>query len=180
MALDTFEIPGQLDAAYPPMSRVFTAYEHVRTAAAGGTYVESGGQVTPGTGGGYKVDIAPALCRVGPSASRNEYLFRFAGATAQAITVAADATNPKWVLVELEAGQIIDFTGGTAAPAPILPDITAGRVPVAALFVPPNASSVETWQGTADGKVQIHSLRIVRKMLRASDVLGARYGVVPS
>lgn len=149
-----FEIPSATLAAYPAMSRYYAADVQIQEAAAEGNFVVVGGIVTAGSG--YTVSISQFL----GSASRRR--FSVVAGTNLSVGAGADATNPKWILVELSPGNTVTFTHGSAAASPIVPDTTAGRVAVATLYVPANANSFEAWQGSADGKGQIISKRVVR------------------
>lgn len=56
----------------------------------------------------------------------------------------ADATNPKWVSVELNPSAVVVFNQGTAAAAPAFPTLNTANLPLGFLFVPANATNVDT------------------------------------
>lgn len=82
-----------------------------------------------------------------------------AGGNSSAMT--ADATNPRWYLIEIDTAGAIQLNAGTAAASPIPPTPTAARVVVAAVYLPATAPSVD---GTtsANGKGKIIDKRVLR------------------
>lgn len=84
--------------------------------------------------------------------------------TAISTTIAslADATNPKWVWVEIDNAAATQFNSGTAAASPAVPSITAGRAPAALIYVPANATNVDTLLTTANGLAKLIDMRVLR------------------
>lgn len=69
---------------------------------------------------------------------------------------AADATNPRWVVITADNTGAKTATAGTAAAAPLLPALPANSVLLAAIWWPANDTTVSTAQIT-DGRVVIGS-----------------------
>jgi hypothetical protein len=77
----------------------------------------------------------------------------------------ANATNPKWVIVEASVATgvtTINFNQGTAAANPAFPSRTVGRVPLAFLYVPANATNVDTLLTTSNGLAKLIDCRVLR------------------
>lgn len=89
-----------------------------------------------------------------------------AAQTAISTTIAsmADATNPKWVVVELDASNVVQFNQGTAAAAPAFPTMTTTRTPLGFLFIPANATNVDTLLTTNNGLAKLIDARNVRSI----------------
>jgi hypothetical protein len=89
------------------------------------------------------------------------------------ITDMADATNPKWVVVEVNASGV-NFNQGTAASAPAFPTISTTRVPLGFIYIPANATEVDTLLTTNNGKAKLYDARNLRSVhparLIATDV----------
>lgn len=81
--------------------------------------------------------------------------------TAISTTIAslADATNPKWVAVELDASNVVQFNQGTAAATPGKPALTANRVLLGWLYIPATATAVDALLSTANGKAKLIDAR---------------------
>jgi len=80
------------------------------------------------------------------------------------ITELADATNPKWVVVELDSSGI-SYNQGTAAATPAIPAFTASRVPLALLYIPAaatNSTTIDSLLTTANGNVKLVSIAVTR------------------
>ncbi len=78
------------------------------------------------------------------------------------ITEMADATYPKWVLVEMTTTGTITYTGGTAAAAPVIPAFTASCIPLGLLYIPAgatNATTIDDALTTPNGNVKLVDLR---------------------
>lgn len=91
--------------------------------------------------------------------------------TAINVTIAslANATNPKWVIVEAEntttAGLLtIQFNQGTAAASPVFPALTAGRVPLGFLYIPANATNVDVLLSNSNGNAKLIDCRLIKKV----------------
>jgi hypothetical protein len=87
------------------------------------------------------------------------------------VTIAsmANATNPKWVIVEAEntttAGLLtIQFNQGTAAASPVFPALTAGRVPLGFLYIPANATNVDILLSNNNGNAKLIDVRLIKKV----------------
>lgn len=79
------------------------------------------------------------------------------------ITEMADATNPKWVRVELN-GTAIDYTLGTAAAVPVFPlPWSSTKVPLGALYIPAGATNaspgIDELIDTPNDKVKLYDMR---------------------
>lgn len=87
-----------------------------------------------------------------------------AAQTAISTTIAsmADATYPKWVVVELDSGSTVQFNQGTAAQTPVFPTITAARTPLGFLYIPAGATSVDALLTTTNGNAKLIDARVVR------------------
>lgn len=84
--------------------------------------------------------------------------------TAISTTIAslADATNPKWVVVEIDTSGVTQFNQGTAAASPAIPTFTASRVPAALIYIPANATNVDALLTTSNGLAKLIDIRVVR------------------
>ena len=136
-----------------------------------GYFVNSGLALSPNATP-TKLDMAIGVAYIGTTE------LNVAAQTAIATTIAsmADATNPKWVAVELDTSAVVNFNQGTAAAAPAFPTPTASRVVLGWLFIPANATNVDTLLTTNNGLAKLIDARIVRAVhparLFATDVSG--------
>jgi hypothetical protein len=105
-----------------------------------------------------KLDMAAGTVFVGTTE------LNCAAQTAISTTIAslADATNPKWVAVELDTSKVVQFNQGAAAAKPVFPTPTASRVVLGWLYVPANATNVDTLLTTDNGLAKLIDARIVR------------------
>ncbi len=79
----------------------------------------------------------------------------------------ADATNPRWVIVELDSSTVVQFNQGTAAASPAFPAFTAARTPLGFLYIPANATNVDTLLTTNNGNAKLIDARVVYNILPA-------------
>lgn len=89
--------------------------------------------------------------------------------TAISTTIAsmADATNPKWVAVELSDGTTINFNQGTAAASPAFPSPTASRVVHGWLYIPAAATQVDALLTTVNGNAKFIDARVIQGSIYA-------------
>jgi len=109
-----------------------------------------------------KLDLAAGTLEVGT----DECTVAAQSAISTTIASLADATNPKWVIVEasVSAGATtINFNAGTAAAAPAFPTLTTSRVPLGFLYVPANATNVDTLLTTVNGLAKLIDCRVLRR-----------------
>jgi hypothetical protein len=124
-----------------------------------GLAVISGCQLQAGTNAGtVKISAGTAMWGAAPatvSAQDNV-----------ACAANADTTNPRWALYELDNTGTLQCNLGTAATTPVPPTPTAGRVVVAAVLIPPNATTVSGASApyADDGAIKI----IDKRWFRAS------------
>lgn len=105
-----------------------------------------------------KLDMAAGVAFIGTT----ELTVAAQTAVSTTITTLADATNPKWVAVELDTSRVVQFNQGTAAAAPAFPTPTASRVVLGWLWVPALATIVDTLLTTSNGNAKLIDARIVR------------------
>ena len=123
-------------------SRVLSAQELSRLAATvAGTYVfpsNAGGAVTS------NANMVPSVAaiiagRVVVNGTRDD-----TGLTATTVTVtAAHATNPRRDLIWYDGAGAVGVTAGTAAAAPVVPDLTAGRIAIYEVYVAALDTSID-------------------------------------
>ncbi|HSX22671.1 MAG TPA: hypothetical protein VLE97_07875, partial [Gaiellaceae bacterium] len=91
-----------------------------------------------------------------------------AGASKDTITELSDATNPKWVVVELDGSNVVQYNEGTAAASPTFPTITANRTVLGFVYLPSTAvnttGEVDILLDTNNGKAKLIDARIVRSV----------------
>jgi len=147
-----FDIPNSTDvpqtAVYGngAMAKPFRSDIAIIEAALEGYRPVSGCQVTPGTNVGT-VQVAAGTAIFADQAKT------VAAANNIACCANADTTNPKWILYELDTSQVLQANIGTANANPIPPTPTAGRVVLAAVFVPANATQVDAAISVATGSL---------------------------
>lgn len=119
-------------------------------AANAGYYVCTGLVYTP-NGTPTKLDSTAGTAFIGTTERT------VAAQTAISTTIAslADASNPRWVIVELDASGVTQFNQGTAAASPAIPTFTASRVPLYLLYVPANATNVDLLLTTTNGNAKL-------------------------
>lgn len=122
--------------------RVLSGQELSRMAAAiAGTYVVptgSGGAVTANAG--MTLSVAAILANTGLVVNGTLDVTGYAGGTT--VIATADATNPRRDYVWYDGAGAIGNTSGTAAAAPVLPDLTAGRIALAEIYVAANDTTI--------------------------------------
>ena len=104
-------------------------------AAYNGTGVESGCAVS--AQGTPDMTVAVALGAVWVTSTR-------ATVTAGNVTITAAASNPRIDLVVSNSSGVLSATAGTAAAEPVAPDIPASSTLLAMVFVPANATSIQS------------------------------------
>jgi hypothetical protein len=141
-------------AAYPAMAEFYASDWAALEARNEGLYVCSGCAISAsGTAG--KVDMSAGAI----FATSTELNVAAVVAATTTITTLADATNPKWVGLEIDNSGVLQFNQGTAAASPVKPALTAARVIVAWLYVPATATAVDALLSTANGKAKIMDAR---------------------
>ena len=123
--------------------RVLGAAELSRMAAAiAGTYVfpsTAGGDVTSNAN---MVPSVAAITTGGVTVNGTRDTTGYAGGT---VTVtAADATNPRRDIIWYDGAGTVGVTAGTAAAAPVLPDLTAGRIADYEVYIAALDTSIDT------------------------------------
>ncbi len=144
-------------AALQTQAAVQAAQLAAHLAADAGFYVGQGLVYSPNATP-TKLDSTAGTGLIGPAEVRP------AAQTAISTTIAslANATNPKWVAVEVDASGVTQFNQGTAAAAPALPTFTASRIPVYLIYVPANATNVDTLLTTDNGLAKLYDIRIIK------------------
>jgi len=131
------------ESAAPADAAQSTLYEtdiKALVAGIGGDGVITGCAVTAQGTPNTTVAVATGVIKVGTT---------YAVVVAANVSMpAADATNPRWVLVSASNTGTLTATGGTAAAAPLLPAIPANSVALAAVWWPANDTTVGTAQIT--------------------------------
>lgn len=133
-----------------------------RTLADAGQYVCTGGALSPSATSG-KLDLAAGTDFM----ATTEFNYAAQTAIATTITSMADATNPKWVIVELDSSGTVQFNQGSAAANPVFPAFTSNRTPHGYLYIPANATQVDTLLTTNNGLAKLIDARIVRSTPRS-------------
>ncbi len=67
----------------------------------------------------------------------------------------ADITYPLWAAIELDASGVWNVNLGSAAATPSFPTINVARVPHAFLYIPANATSIDTLLTTNNGNAKL-------------------------
>lgn len=143
-----------VNAAYPAMAEFYASDWAALEARNEGLYVYSGCAITAsGTAG--KVDMSAGVI----FSTTTELNVTAVTAASTTITSIADATNPKWVGLEIDSSGVLQFNQGTAAASPVKPALTAARVIVAWLYVPAAATAVDALLSNANGKAKIMDAR---------------------
>lgn len=149
-----FQILNSVDAAYTAMGKWFSSDTAIQEAGAEGYLVLDSGSVVAGTNAGtVKVSAGTdqfALTKVTYALTDNI-----------ACAANADATNPRWQLIEVDSSGVAQSNLGTAASTPVPPAPTAGRVVHAAVYIPAAATTVDALLSTANGKAKIIDKRVV-------------------
>jgi len=145
-------------AAYLGMRQWFALDQQIRDARNSGLYVCSGGAIVPSATAG-KLKVVGATVDFVSTTELNvaaidpiNFLTALPGG-------AADASNPMFALIELDASGVFQVNTGTAAATPIPPALTAARVPHALIYVPANATAVDALLTTANGNAKIIDCR---------------------
>lgn len=166
----------ETDLASTATQTALQAAQIAAQAAAGlAYYVNSGLTLTPNATP-TKLDMAAGVAFVGTTE------LNVAAQTAISTTIAsmADATNPKWVAVELDTSAVVNFNQGTAAASPAFPTPTASRVVLGWLWIPANATNVDALLTTSNGLAKLIDARVVRSVHAARqvgrDLVGAGAG----
>lgn len=98
----------------------------------GGASIVSGAVLAPsGTAG--KLDLPSGIGYLPPNP------IPITAVTAANCVTLADATNPRWLVYEIDLNGVMQVTAGTAAPIPSIPDPTVGRMPVGIVYCPSSA-----------------------------------------
>lgn len=158
-------------AAYPAMARIYDVHESIKDFANQGYYAITGVNVTASTTAGkLKVNTGQAFI------GNTEVVF---GTALDNINCAsnADASNPRWGVVELSSpvtpGTVTAALNlGAAAANPVPPALTAGTVPLALVYIPANATAVDSLTSTNNGKCKIIDCRQLRVRQLANRSLG--------
>lgn len=154
-----FQVLNGVDAAYEAMSKWYSSDTAIWEASAEGYSVLSGGQVVAGTNTG--------TVKVGAGVDQ------LAGATPWNVTYAltdniacatyADATYPRWQLIEVDTAGVVRSNLGTAGASPLPPTPTVGRVVHAAIYIPAAATTVDASLILANGKAKIMDKRVLAR-----------------
>lgn len=136
-------------------------------AGIGGSGVITGCEVTAQGVADNTVAVAVGVVKVGST---------FAVVSAGNVTMpAADATNPRWVVISADNTGAKAATGGTAAASPLLPALPANSVMLAVVWWPANDTTVSTAQIT-DARVfvggEIPDMRLKRSGATYYDIPG--------
>lgn len=71
----------------------------------------------------------------------------------------ADITNPRWAVIEIDSVGAWNVNLGTAAAAPAFPTITTTRTPHGFLYIPANATTIDTALTTVNGNAKLIDAR---------------------
>lgn len=161
-------------AAYDNMRAVSAADQTIREAANAGYYVALGGAISAGTTG--TVTLAATTDFFGTT----ELVLTAAmitAATNQAFIAslsAGNATNPMWVLLEVDSSGVLQLNQGTPAATPLVPTPTASRVVHYLVYCPAACTDIDALLTTANGKAKLIDMREIVAVhpsrLFASDV----------
>lgn len=143
-----------VNAAYPAMAQFYASDWYVMQSRNEGWYVLTGCVITAsGTAG--KFDMSAGTIFIGTT----ELNVAAVTASSTTVTSLADATNPKWVALEIDTSGVLNFNAGTAAANPEKPTPTGSRVVVAWVYVPATATAVDALTSSANGKAKIIEAR---------------------
>lgn len=129
-----FTIPNEADASVPAQAEPDKVDVDIIAAAAGGTGVVSGCAVTPQGSPDMTLAVAAGVVAVGGVR---------ATVTAGNVTVtAADATDPRFDLVVVDASGAKSVEAGSPDAAPVFPAIPATSAVLAAVYVPATDTAI--------------------------------------
>lgn len=137
MPFTGFDIPNEADAivaGHPALSEIDSADFQILVSAFQGQYVVAGCRVTQQTSPNMTVKIINGVIAIDPQ--------RVKVAAQTSPTIVADATNPRYVLIEVTLAGALVVNAGTAAVSPIFPTPTLGNVVLAVVAVNANATSI--------------------------------------
>lgn len=77
-----------------------------------------------------------------------------------------------WAWVEMNASNVINFNPGTALASPVIPDITAARIPLGLLWVPNGAMNVDTAFASPNGNAKLYDMRRIQPLSSSGRLLG--------
>jgi hypothetical protein len=158
----SFTIPNLADAGFPDQAEPDAQDLRIITDAAGLTGVVSGCAVTAQGTPDMTVAVAAGTIISGGT-------LRVVSAGNVTIT-AADATNPRFDLVVIDASGAKQRRGGTAASNPVFPTPTAGDAVLAAVYVPANDTAINSTQIVDKRVTVLPSVRQVAFASSTSDV----------
>ena len=136
-----FDIPDNDTAFHTTQSIWFSADIDILTAGAAGVGVISGCGVTAQGSPDMTVAIAAGVVRIAD-------LTWVAVTSGNGTITTADATNPRIDLISVSNTGTKTVTAGTAAANPKCPDLPAGNVGLAMVYVPANDTTIATNQIT--------------------------------
>ncbi len=90
----------------------------------------------------------------------------------------ADITYPRWAVIELGSDSSYNLNLGTASATPVFPTITTTRVPHAFLYIPANATSIDTLTTTPNGNAKLFDARSTQAMHPARNLASTSTTVV--
>lgn len=140
---------------------VQAAKQDARAIADAGRFVYSGLELTPNATP-TKLDMAAGVQFAGTT----ELIVAAQAAISTTIASLEHATLPKWVVVELDGSNVVQFNQGTAAAEPAFPTLTTTRTILGFLYVPSSAVNttheVDALFTTPNNKAKLIDARVVR------------------
>lgn len=151
-----FLVPNASGVASPAEARLFQSDLTILEMGNEGYFVRSGLALTAGSG--LSVTMA-----AGTVVNANNEV-AVSSSTNFSTGISADATNPKWVLLEVDSAGALQANAGTAQSNPETPTPTTTRTVIGALYIPANATTVEVYSagGNNASNAQIIDKRVIR------------------
>lgn len=129
-----FTIPNEASASFADQAEIDTADINIVATGVSGNGVVSGCAITPHSTPNMSFNIAAGFIKIG----RNSVSV----AAGNSPTITADGTNPRYVLIEVDASGTVSNNAGTPATAPVFPTPSANKVVVAAVRVAAAATAL--------------------------------------
>lgn len=157
-------VPNSSEATYAAQSMPDARDWDILALAAGGTGVVSGCAVTAHSPANMTVDVAAGVVRIGG-------VNVTVSAQASNAISAAHASNPRIDLVCVNTSGTVVVTTGTAAVIPLIPAVPASRAPLAAVYVPANASTIASTAANIVDKRMVPAGDLAFAVIQASQLV---------
>lgn len=145
--------------------QTLTAVQAVQNQAAlSNFYVVSGGQLSVSATTG-KVDLAAGRDYIGTNAITVSAQTAQPGVVQAGGGSNADATHPRWGVYEVDTSGTLQLNLGTPAAAPVIPAVTANRTIHGLLYIPANATTIDTAYTSNPTAAKLIDLRSIRPIV---------------